>query len=365
MASEFSRPSLRDLVARIATDLISRLGDSEFELRRSLPGVLSRAFAEPVNSLYGFIDLLARELLPDTAKAWLVRHAGIRGIYRLAAQFATGNIKFTGTNGTVVPAGTLLRRSDAIEFETLAEVTVAAGIAVAAIRCTDAGLTGNMDAGKILPLVSPVAGLSSNGTIEPGGLTGGAEAEDDESLRARLLARLRQPPHGGAFFDFVTWAKEASPAVTRAWVYPKELGLGTVTIRFMMDDTYPDGIPLAGDVDLVAAWLNRPDKRPVCGDVYIAAPNAVPLNFVFTDLDPDTAEVRAAIEAELRDLIRREAEPKGALDDSPEGNLLISRIREAVSVATGERDYTMTAPAANVEVATGEIITLGDITWPV
>ena len=364
MASEFSRPSLRDLIARIATDLVSRLGDNEFQLRRSLPGVLSRVFSEAVNGLYAFIEYLARELLPDTAKVWLVRHAAIYGLGRLAATFAAGLIKFTGTNGTVIEAGTLLRRADGIEYATQAEVTVAGGEAIVQIRATTAGLTGNMDAGKTLPLVSPVAGLSSNGTLQAGGLTGGAEAEDDESLRARLLARLRQPPHGGAFHDYEMWAKEASPAVTRAWVYPKELGLGTVTIRFMMDDTHADGIPLAGDVDLVEAYLNRKDKRPVCADLYVAAPNAVPLDFVFTNLEPDTAEVRAAIEAELRDLIRREAEPRGALAGSPEGKLLISRIREAVSVATGERDYTMTAPNADIEVATGEIITLGAFTWP-
>lgn len=364
MASGFSRPSLVELVSRIATDLISRLGDQEFELRRSLPGVLARIWSGAINGLYAFIEFLSRELLPDTAKVWLVRHASIYGLGRLAATFAAGNIKFTGTDGTVVPAGTLLRRSDALEYATLAEVTVAAGIAIVAIRCTTAGLAGNMDAGKLLPLVSPVAGLASNGTVEGGGLTGGAEAESDDALRARLLARIRQPPHGGAHHDYETWAREASPAVTRVWVYPKELGLGTVTIRFMMDDAYPDGIPLAADVDMVEAWLNRKDKRPVCADVYLAAPNAVPMDVTFTHLEPDTAAVRAAIEAELRDLIRREAEPKGALAGSPTGKLLISRIREAVSLAAGENDYTMTVPAADVTVATGEIITLGDITWP-
>lgn len=365
MASEFSRPSLRDLIARIATDLMSRLGDNEFQLRRSLPGVLSRVYSEAVNGLYAFIEYLARELLPDTAKAWLVRHAAIRGIYQLAATFAAGNIKFTGTNGTVIEVGTLLRRLDGIEYATLTEVTVAGGEAIVQIRATTAGLTGNMDGGLSLPLVSPVAGLSSNGTLQAGGLTGGAETEDMESLRARLLVRLRQPPHGGAFHDYEMWMKEASPAITRAWVYPKELGLGTVTGRFMMDDTYADGIPQPADVDMVAAYADRKDKRPVCADFYLAAPVADPLDFVFTHLDPDSAAVRAAIEAELRDLIRREAEPKGALDGSPDGKLLISRIREAVSVATGERDYVMTAPNADIVVATGHIVTLGNFTWPV
>ena len=65
--------------------------------------------------------------------------------------------------------------------------------------------------------------------------------------------------------------------------------------------------------------------------------------------------VMNGFEAELRDLIRREAEPSGTL--------LISHIREAISVAAGERDHVLVTPAANVECDIGEVPTFGDITW--
>ena len=62
-----------------------------------------------------------------------------------------------------------------------------------------------------------------------------------------------------------------------------------------------------------------------------------------------------AVEAELRDLLARDAEPGGTI--------LISRIREAVSIAAGETDNVVSTPTANVTHAAGELAVLGVITW--
>ena len=64
------------------------------------------------------------------------------------------------------------------------------------------------------------------GAVEYPGIAGGADEQSDLLLLQRVLARLRQPPHGGADFDYIRWALEV-PGVTRAWVYPLELGAGT------------------------------------------------------------------------------------------------------------------------------------------
>ncbi|MDX9862130.1 MAG: hypothetical protein RBS99_14555, partial [Rhodospirillales bacterium] len=62
-----------------------------------------------------------------------------------------------------------------------------------------------------------------------------------------------------------------------------------------------------------------------------------------------------AIEAEIRDLLRREAEPGGTI--------LLSHIREAISIAAGEYDHALAAPAADLAHDTGEIAVFGGITW--
>ena len=46
------------------------------------------------------------------------------------------------------------------------------------------------------------------------------------------------------------------------------------------------------------------------------------------------------------------------------GTILISQIREAISIAAGEDDYQVPRPAADVTHATGEIAVMGTVTWP-
>jgi uncharacterized phage protein gp47/JayE len=65
--------------------------------------------------------------------------------------------------------------------------------------------------------------------------------------------------------------------------------------------------------------------------------------------------VQAAVAAELADLLRREAEPGGTI--------LVSHLREAISIAVGETNHVLSSPAADVTHATGQIATLGTITW--
>lgn len=347
----FNRPTLTDLIERAITDIETRLPGVDARLRRSNLNVLARVHGGAVHGLYGYLDFIARQVMVDTAEsAFLERWAGVWGVARKAAAKAVGDVTFTGTNGAVIPAGTVLVRSDAAEFVTDDEVTISTGTATAAVTAVAAGAAGNTEENAGLTLASPISGVNSSATVAEGGLTAGTDAESDELLRERLLARIQQPPHGGADFDYVTWAKEVA-GVTRAWVYPLELGPGTVTVRFVRDDD-DSIIPDAGEVTAVQDYIDA--RRPVTADVTVVAPVAVPLDFTI-ELTPDTAAVRAAVEAELLDLLRREAEPGGTI--------LISHLREAISVAAGETDHVLTLPAADVTHDTGEIAVMGEITW--
>jgi len=348
----FNRPDLTTLLDRAAADIEARLPGADARLRRTLLGVLARVHAGGIHGLYGYIDWLAKQLMPDTAEVeHLDRHASIWGVPRKAATVAKGNVTFTGTDTTLIPAGTAVQRSDGAEFATDADVTIAAGTATAAITASVPGAGGNTAANTALTLVSPISGVNSAVTVDGSGLTGGADAEADDSLRTRVLDRIKAPPHGGNTNDYVNWALEVA-GVTRAWVYAQELGIGTVTVRFMMDDLYTDGIPLAADVTAVQAYIDG--LRPVTADVTVVAPVAVPLDLTI-QLTPNDATTQAAVQTELADLIKREAVPGGTI--------LISHIREAISIAAGETDNVLVSPAADVTHTVGQIGTLGVITW--
>ncbi len=347
------RPTLEEAIEAVRGDFAARLPGADTRTRRSPLDVFARVVGYVHHTIYGWLDWLAKQLLPDTSEVdWLARHASIWGVTRKPAAYATGSITVTGTAGTLVPEATVWQRSDGVQYAQDAAVTIGGGgTAQVVVTAVAAGDAGNADAATPVSLVSPIAGVQSDGAVAGGGIAAGADEETDDSLRARVLARIQAPPHGGNAADYEQWAL-AVPGVTRAWVFPLSNGAGTVVVRFMMDETYADGVPQPIDVAAVQEAIDA--VRPVTALATVAAPVAAPLAFDIR-LAPDSAARRAAVEAELRDLIFREA--------APGGTLLISHIREAISVAAGEVDHTLLAPTADQTVIAAQINTFAAITW--
>lgn len=348
----FQRPDLATLITRDQADTAARLSGVDPALRRSLAGVVSTVRAGAVHGLYGYLDWIARQVMPDTAETeHLERWASIWKLPRKAAATATGQVRFSGQNGAPIPSGTVLLRSDGAEFVTTEEGLISGGAANVAVRAVVAGVAGNAGAGVIFNLASPLAGVQVQAS-SLAGIAGGAETETDASLRSRLLARIGKPPKAGTGDDYAGWVLDHVPGATRAWAAGRELGAGTVTVRFVMDGTYADGIPSAGDVAAAQAVLES--LRPVTADVFVAAPIPRPLGLSIR-LTPDLASVRAAVEAELRDLLADEA--------APGGTILVSHVREAISTALGETDHVLLSPTADVVCLPGAIAVVGGIEW--
>jgi uncharacterized phage protein gp47/JayE len=346
----FNRPTLADLIVRAFADIQSRLPGTDATLRRSNLNVLARVHSAAVHGLYGFIQWLALQIIYDTAEAeFLERWASIWKIYRKLASFATGSVALSGNNGVTILALTELQRADGALYTVDADVTIVAGTATVAVTAVEAGQAGNANNATALTLTSPIGGVNSEAVS--GILSGGSDAETDDSLRARFITRIQEPPHGGAKHDYVTWALEV-PGVTRAWVYPQELGAGTVTVRFVRDND-ANLIPDAGEVDTVQVYID--ERRTVTAKgCYVVAPIPAPLAFTI-NVTPNAQAVKDAVTAELADLITRES--------IPGGTLLLSHIRAAISAAAGENNYNMTAPVTDVVNTTGYMTTLGVITW--
>lgn len=346
----FARPQLIELINRTREDLLSRLTDNDV-LRRSDAEVYARVLAGGFDGIYGYLDWLSRQVIYDTADTdMLERWAEIWGITRKAASKASGTLAVTGANGATLPAGSVFQTTDQTQYTVLAEVTIAAGVGTASVEAVVAGAAGNRASGETLTITGPAAGITS--TAINATLSGGADTETDADLRARFLARIRQPPQGGASRDYVQWALEV-PGFTRAWCYAQEAGAGTVTVRGMCDLSYTDGIPQTADINALQTHLDI--MRPVTATVYAVAPIAAELDFEISGLSPNTTAVKSAIETALADLILSEGEP-GA-------TLLLSHIQAAVANAGGVYDFSLVSPAANVAHGTGEIPVMGAVTW--
>ena len=330
----------------------SRL-DGEPYQRRRLLAILARMEGGVAHGLYGYLDWQALQIMPDTAELeHLDRWATIWGVTRKAATRATAasGVSFAAANGRIMPAGTQMQRTDGVLYEVQADAVAVDGKVSPAILAVDAGEAANADAGVALTLTSPVLGITAT-AVTSAPITGGADVETDASLRNRLLARIRTLPSGGAAQDYVTWALSVA-GVTRAWCYPGEMGRGSVTVRFVMDATYDNGIPLAADVARVNAYIDS--VRPVTADVYVVAPVPMPINCNLR-ITPDTPRLRVLVAEAVWAALRRDA--------TPGGTVIVSRLNEAISLVDDEDDHVLISPAANIQLATGQLAVPGTITW--
>lgn len=346
----FNRPTLSDLIARNRGDIETRLPGADSALRHSVLDVLARMHGGAVSGVYGYLDFLARQIFPDTADGeFLARHASTWGIRRKAAVAATATATATGVNGTAIAAGIEALRIDGQAYRVTAPAVIAAGTAALALEAVDAGPAADLTVGTVLTLSSAVLGVNASITVTAAG-TRGALEEDDASLLARLLDRIRTPPRGGSSNDYRAWAL-AQPGVTRAWVYPGWMGAGTVGVAFVMDQR-EDIIPLAADIEAVQAALDA--LRPVTAEVVVFAPTPAPLDIVLR-VAPNTPAVRAAVEAELADFLARDAQPGGTI--------YRSRLSETISLAGGEFSHALELPDGDITPAPGEIVSLGEVTF--
>lgn len=342
----FETPSLPVLISRTQSDLASEA------LRRSDAQVLARTLSGTAYGLYGYLDWIADQILPDKAdEETLERIAALRlNRPRNSAQPAEGSVSFTAAAGAVLDIDVVLQAGDGRMYRVTSGVTTGAGINTTTIEAVEAGALGNADAGLQLTLVQPVAGVTNEFTLIAPGLSGGIEKESIESLRARVIRSYRVIPHGGSVDDYETWALEF-PGVTRAWCRGNYLGPGTVGLFVMRDN---DPVPLPNPTQLQEIKDYIEPLRPVTAELYVLAPVLKPVLYSMHPV-PDTTAVRASITASLKDLHEREA--------GLGNKLLISHIREAISSAAGETDHALTVPSADVPAAANELLTFGGITW--
>ena len=195
-----------------------------------------------------------------------------------------------------------------------------------------------------------VAVPNATAAVTLGDMAGGVDQESDDELRERILFRIQQPPMGGSEADYVRWAMEV-PGVTRAWA-ASEMGIGTISVRFLMDDLYPDnhGLPTPADVEVVSAYINS--QRPVTvEDCFVMAPILFFYDVKIRNLTDDTPTVRGAIEVSIADM-------ELALS-KPGQTMYRSWVDEAISQALGEQSHeldfvTQIMPAPGVHADAGD-----------
>ncbi|TAI63872.1 baseplate J/gp47 family protein [Bradyrhizobium sp. Leo170] len=367
-------PALREVRSLVRDSLRASLPGADANVPNSVLRVLSDNQGALCHLTLQYIDWLALQLLPDTAETewldrhgqiWLVNADGSKG--RKLATLAYGTASFTATiDGTVIPAHTQLQSGvamppgstspyNAVTFETLEDITTSAGSPVTGpIRALDPGAFGNLPADSALSIYPPVPGVDTMATVVT--MTRGTDDETDEQLRDRILRRIQQPPMGGAAYDYEHWAL-AVPGVTRAWAAPQEMGIGTMTVRFLMDDLRAanDGWPEVQDIEAVAAYIDK--MRPVTvKDCFVVAPIKQFIDIGIAEL-PNTDETKAEIEASLREMLHQMA--------APGATIYAAWVSYAIMNAPSVQSFRLVSDDDYVMPSPGHMAVLGNIVYDV
>lgn len=314
-------------------------------------------------SMAGGFDLNNKKLLqvseqaipsPNMMLERLVVWANFYGVIRRPAALAAGIVQFTGTNGSIIPAGTIVQNNNGTQYTTNVQVIIAAGAAQVTITATDAGLDGNLKGGQKVSLTTPIVGVDAQAIAIGNGIQGGKDIETFDELLERLYLKVRSPLNNGSSGDWVRWAKEV-PGVTRAWEIGWYQGPGKVGVFFVLDDSDPI-TPNPAKVAEMQTHLESPGHAPVGSTPVAAAPTLKTVNIQIR-LRPDSELSRANSVTQLRELFDDDARIQVGK------TLYRSQISGAIDRATGEDSHDLLAPAANVTVAADELVVLGAITF--
>jgi uncharacterized phage protein gp47/JayE len=131
------------------------------------------------------------------------------GLERRSATKATGEVTFSGVDGTFIPAATRVTvpaatsEQQSIRFTTTADATIASGTAVVGIQADAAGEDGNVTATSIDYLEDSISGVTSVSNADI--TSGGSDEETDDELRERIFLKIRASSSSGSVSDYETW----------------------------------------------------------------------------------------------------------------------------------------------------------------
>ncbi|MGV3581916.1 MAG: baseplate J/gp47 family protein [Methylophilus sp.] len=344
----YTRPTFDLIKSRIKTDLVS--------MPSVLADVLSVVWAKVIHGLYGFLTWIDAQCSPLTCSLdRLYDWAALYSVNRLEPVKATGYVTVTGNIGATVLADTLLRGDNGLDYVVLQAVNLLAGDNLVQVRCQTAGAAGNLLVGAVLTAIDPIAGVNGSMAVGADGITGGAEIEDVDAWRTRVVEEWQvvaeRGGRSGKRSDYKSWAKKAHPSVTGALVQPHVLGLGTVVVRPICNGLL-NRLPTPAIIDAIALKFN--ELAPATADWRVVEPqlHAIEVRIdLFAGID--SAQNRADILQSVNNLI---------LSESSEGSVLAMAELDA-AIASVTTQYTRLAPLNDIAVNSGSVFILSGIVF--
>ncbi len=289
--------------------------------------------------------------IDETSGEYIDKRCAERGITRKPGTKAVAALALTGTDGTVIPAGTIFLTLDGLEYITAAAATITGGTAAVQVTAVEVGEDYNVPPGSIVNQYNSISGLSA--VVNPAAATGGTDPESDASLVTRYYNYLQKPATSGNVHHYEQWALEVN-GVGAVKVTPLESGPGTVGVLIVGQDRQPV------DATIVAACAAHiEENRPIGPTVTMKSAAGLSINVTATvtiDTTTTAEKVQSDFSAKLDAYLKSIAFVKY--------QVLVNQLIYIMMGIDGVTDIpslTVNGGTENITVASDQVPTLGTV----
>lgn len=309
------------------------------------------AAAAQIYALYVQADWVNRQCFPQTAQGeYLDHHAQLRALERKAAAHAQGVVRFFGDGGSAmdreIPAGTVCMTPGLVRFVTTQDAVLAAGKSHVDIpvQAVEAGTAGNVIAGSVRVLAAAPMGIT--GCANPQAISGGADAEDDEHLRARILDSFLRLPNGAnsAFYEQGALSFEE---VVAAAALPRNRGIGTVDVVVAT----AQGLPEQELLERLNDYFQQ--RREIAVNVQALAPETVSIDVVVQVESEDMEQAVSGVEQALMNWFSGQRLSQ---------DVLRAKLGSLIFGVDGVENYTLLEPVQDLAIGRAQLPVLGTVT---
>lgn len=318
-------------VQQISDNIINQL---ELKLNQSIP-LMPKSFARVLAKVlagvfvlvykYAGFSLLQQFVKSATIERTVINGKNVRPLIEWGRLIGVGDptpatnaeltiqITVESQTGTLQSNTQLINTSTGVTYITLATINLDAPTKTVNVKAVGdqsggdgSGSIGNLDIGETLSFANPLANVARDATVTAQVVTG-ADAEDPEVYRQRVLDRFQKRPQGGAYADYEQWG-ESEAGIVNVYPYTSLNCDGQIDVYVEATEASsgsPDGIPTAAQLQAVKDAIELDDnglatRRPANAFVNTFAITRTSFDVIINGLSVDnTAQVQADIEASL------------------------------------------------------------------
>lgn len=269
------------------------------------------------------------------------------GIFRKDGDRSRGILKITGTDGVIIPKGTIALTDDGLRFS-LESGVIEEGQALIIATAEEIGKKYNVLANRIKRLEIDIFGVNS--VINENEFSGGIDRETDDELKYRFFNTIRKPQTSGNIYHYEQWALEVD-GVGNAIVKPLWNGAGTVKV--LISDSNKQ--PVSEDI-INKCREHIESVRPIGATVTISTPTLFDIS-VSVDVDLDNTKELEEVKGYIKESLIKYFK-------TCSNKVVFTKVGGVISNTEGVSDYrnlTINEGKSNVSIPEENIINLSSL----